>query len=95
MSKRETIEQTNLAFEFMDKFEDIVYDTAVQGNTPNLMCAHAFCGADHMLFGTDSPMVGVSLLRDTIRSVHAMNIPESDKNKIFKENARQLLKLSL
>ena len=70
------------------------YDTAVQGNTPNLMCAYAFCGADHMLFGTDSPMVGLSLLEDTIRSVHAMNIPEADKNKIFKENARQLLKLS-
>lgn len=55
------------------------YYTAVQGNTPNLMCAYAFCGADHMLFGTDSPMVGASLLTDTVRSVHTMNISEADK----------------
>jgi predicted TIM-barrel fold metal-dependent hydrolase len=85
----------NLSKPITHYLRSFYYDTAVQGNTPNLMCAHAFCGADHMLFGTDSPMVGVSLLKDTIRSVHAMNIPEADKNKIFMENAEKLLKLSL
>ena len=30
-------------------------DTAIQGNTPALMCAYEFFGADHMVFATDTP----------------------------------------
>lgn len=58
------------------------------------MCAFDFCGPDHMLFGTDSPMIGENLIRDTINSVHEMNIDEADKDKIFTENAKRILKLS-
>jgi len=68
-------------------------DTAVQGNVPNLMCDYGFCGAGHMLFGTDFPMATPELVLETIRSVNAMSIPEIDKKKIFSENARKLLKL--
>jgi aminocarboxymuconate-semialdehyde decarboxylase len=47
-------------------------DTAASGSTPALMCAYAFCGAEHMLFGTDMPydnQVGYRSVRDTIRSI--------------------------
>jgi len=66
-------------------------DTAVQGNTANLMCARAFFGAPHLLFGTDFPFV-----RDTsmnVRAVHAMEIPDDEKKGILEENCRRLLKL--
>jgi aminocarboxymuconate-semialdehyde decarboxylase len=68
-------------------------DTAVQGNVPNLMCAYAFCGADHMLLGTDFPMVPPDLVKETIRSINEMTITDSEKRKIFEENARRILKL--
>jgi len=71
-------------------------DTAVYGHTPTLMCAHAFCGAEHMLFATDMPFdsqAGYRLVRETIRSVEEMDIPDSEKKMIFEENARDLLRL--
>ena len=68
-------------------------DTAVQGNIPNLMCAYAFSGADHMLLGTDFPMVPPDLVKETIRSINEMKITDSEKRKIFEENARRILKL--
>jgi predicted TIM-barrel fold metal-dependent hydrolase len=71
-------------------------DTAVYGHTPTLMCAHAFCGAEHMLFATDMPFdsqAGYRLVRETIRSIEEMDIPDSEKRMIFEENARDLLRL--
>jgi uncharacterized protein len=68
-------------------------DTAVQGNTANLMCAYAFCGAEHMLFGTDFPMAGPDLVRETIRSIQEMSVTEMEKQQIFEGNARKLLKI--
>jgi uncharacterized protein len=68
-------------------------DTAVQGNTANLMCAYAFCGAEHMLFGTDFPMAEPDLVRETIRSIKEMSVTETEKQQIFEDNARKLLKI--
>lgn len=71
-------------------------DTAVCGNAPSLMCAYAFCGADHLLFATDMPFDsqgGYRAVRETIRSVEEMAISDLDKKKIFEDNARQLLRL--
>jgi predicted TIM-barrel fold metal-dependent hydrolase len=70
-------------------------DTAVQGNVPNLMCAYAFCGADHMLLGTDFPMVTSDLVKVTIRSVNEMTIPGAEKERILEENARRILRLPI
>lgn len=69
-------------------------DTAVQGNIPNLMCAYAFCGANHLLFGTDY-MGDSNMAKETIRAIEEMIIPEADKEKIFTENAKRLLYLSV
>ena len=85
----------NLTRPIIDSLRLFYYDTAVQGNVPNLMCAHALCGADHMLLGTDFPMVHADLVKATIRSVNEMPIPEWEKSKIFEENARKILKIPL
>lgn len=66
------------------------------GSTPGLMCVKSFFGADHILFGTDMPYdseVGNRKIRETIKSIEQMDIPEFDKKKIFEENARRLLRL--
>jgi predicted TIM-barrel fold metal-dependent hydrolase len=44
-----------LAMAPIDYFKKFYYDTAIYGNTSALMCGLAFCGDDHMLFGTDMP----------------------------------------
>lgn len=80
----------------LDYFGMFYNDTAVSGNTSGLMCAYSFCGAGRMLFGTDMPFdaqMGDFLIRETIRSIHEMDIPESEKQDIFEHNARRLLNL--
>jgi hypothetical protein len=43
-------------YNLLDRYYRMFYcDTAIQGNTPALMCAHAFFGPDHMVFATDTP----------------------------------------
>ncbi len=80
----------------IDYYRMFYADTAVYGNTPALMCGYAFFGADHMLFGTDMPYdteFGDMFIRQTIAAIEQMDIPDSDKKKIFEDNARKLLRL--
>ncbi|MFC1894020.1 amidohydrolase family protein [Chloroflexota bacterium] len=82
----------------VEYFRMFYADTAISGSTPGLMCGYAFFGADHLLFGTDMPydaQNGHVATRETIRSVEEMDIPESEKKKIFEDNARRLLRLPL
>lgn len=71
-------------------------DTAVWGNTSILMCGYDFFGADHVVFGTDMPFggeLGADYVRETIRSVEEMNIPDDEKREIFQDNPRRLFHL--
>ena len=74
-------------------------DTAVYGNSSALMCGYAYFGADHLLFGTDMPLGGGESVGgyrctfETIRSIEEMNISEEEKDKIFEDNAKRLLRL--
>ncbi len=72
-------------------------DTAIHGNTPALMCAYNFCGADHIVFGADMPLgdnyFGFRAYRQTINAIEAMDITEGEKKKIFGDNARALLRI--
>ncbi len=82
----------------LDYYRSFYGDTAVSGSTPALMCGYAFFGADHMLFGTDMPYDGRHgdrFTRQTILSIKQMDIPDSDKRKIFETNARQLMRLPI
>ena len=69
-------------------------DTAVDGNTHALDCGHAFFGADHIVFATDMPFgreQGEYSINGAIQSVREMAINESDRRKIFEDNAKSLL----
>ncbi|MEE9418129.1 MAG: amidohydrolase family protein [Desulfatiglandaceae bacterium] len=80
----------------MDYFRMFYGDTAIHGYTPGLMCGYAFFGAAHILFATDMPhdsQGGDRYIRDTIAGVERMEIPQSEREKILEENARQMLRL--
>jgi aminocarboxymuconate-semialdehyde decarboxylase len=72
-------------------------DTAIHGNTPALMCAYAFCGADHLIFGADMPLgdyyFGFRSYRQTIHAIEAMNITPEEKKKIFVDNILGILRI--
>ncbi len=74
-------------------------DTAIHGNTPALMLAYNFWGADHLLFGADMPLgdyyYGFRSYRQTIDAIEAMNISDAEKKKIFSENALRMLRIPL
>ncbi len=67
-------------------------DTAVGGSTANLMCAHAFFGADHLVFATDFPF-GFKNFKEKLSCIGEMDIPESEKGRILEGNAREILGL--
>ena len=76
----------------VEEFRKFYGDTAVYGSTPALMCAYNFFGADHLLFGTDAPLgPHYGLTMQTIDSIHRMEIPQVEKDKIFSQNAVRLL----
>jgi len=68
-------------------------DTAVQGNTANLMCAYAFFGSKHLVFATDFPFGGPEGVSTVLRSIGEMDIPQSEKEEILEENAGRMFKL--
>ena len=78
----------------VEYFRMFYADTALNGNTPGLMCAYAFFGEDHLLFGSDMPYdVENGAVRATIEGIEGMAIPEASKGKIFEGNAKNLLRL--
>ncbi len=72
-------------------------DTALDGNSNHSMeCGLEFFGEDHVLFGTDMPYDvenGHVSIRETIRGIERMGLPEATKQKIYEGNARRLLHL--
>jgi predicted TIM-barrel fold metal-dependent hydrolase len=81
----------------LDSYRLFYCDTAIQGNTPALMCARAFFGEDHMVFATDTPYdneLGARVYRETIAGVDAMPIDEVSRAKIYEGNARRLFRLT-
>jgi len=74
-------------------------DTAIHGNTPALMLAYHFWGADHIMFGADMPLgdyyFGNRSYRQTINAIEAMDITDDEKNKIFVDNAVNLLRITV
>jgi predicted TIM-barrel fold metal-dependent hydrolase len=83
----------------VDYYKMFYNDTAIHGNTPALMLAYHFWGAEHIVFGADMPLgdhyFGFRSYRQTINAIEAMDIPEAEKRKIFSENAVRLLRLPI
>jgi predicted TIM-barrel fold metal-dependent hydrolase len=96
MRNHEKRELTKAPVEYFKRF---YADTAIYGNTPALMCAHAFFGADHLVFGIDMPLgdstLGYRNYRQTINAIDAMSITDEDKKKIFEDNARKIMRLPI
>lgn len=73
-------------------------DTAIHGNTPALMLAYNFWGADHIIFAADMPLgdpaFGRRSYAQTIGAIEAMDISEAEKQLIFGGNIRRLLRLA-
>lgn len=85
----------NLSKRPVDYFRMFYCDTAY-GSVPGLMCVCSFFGTSHVLYGTDMPFdseMGNKKIRETTKTIEQLNIPASDKRKIFEENARRLLHL--
>ena len=81
----------------IDYYKMFYNDTAIYGNMPALMCAHAFFGADHLLFGIDMPLgdmeFGMRNYRQTISAIEEMDISDEDRKKIYGDNAKMLYRL--
>jgi predicted TIM-barrel fold metal-dependent hydrolase len=81
---------------WVEHFRKFYNDTAVGGSTPALMCGYSYFGSEHLVFGSDAPLGPNSgLTLETIESIQRMEIPETDKEKIFIHNAVKLLKIAL
>jgi uncharacterized protein len=83
----------------LDYYKMFYCDTAIHGNTPALMLAYHFWGAEHMVFGADMPLgdhyFGQRSYRQTINAIEAMEITDAEKACIFADNARRLLHLNI
>jgi aminocarboxymuconate-semialdehyde decarboxylase len=82
----------------IEYFRKFYNDTAILGNPSALMCAYDFFGAERILFGTDMPFdptLGDYGIGRTIKAIEQMDIPDSDKKKIFEDNARDLMRLPI
>jgi predicted TIM-barrel fold metal-dependent hydrolase len=83
----------------IDYYKMFYADTALYGNSSALMCARAFFGTGHLLFGADMPLgdsqVGHRNYRQTINAIETMDIREDEKTCLFEDNARKLMRLPI
>jgi aminocarboxymuconate-semialdehyde decarboxylase len=59
---------------------------------PAARCAFDTVGADHFIFGTDSPPLFV-LKKEGVDLINKIGLTPEEKNKVYYENAKKLLKL--
>lgn len=75
---------------------NIYGDTAVDGTAGAFSCGYAFFGSDRMMYGSDYPFgaeAGEDFIRENLAGVKAMYIPQQEKEKILRGNAKKLLKI--
>ena len=80
----------------LDCFKDFYADTALCGGRIGTECGLEFYGAAHVLFASDAPFGaegGASYIRETMKVIASLDIPQADKEKICFRNAQALFKL--
>lgn len=80
----------------IDYFKRFYGDTVLGGSTAALRCGLDFFGPGHVVFGTDfpyGPERGDYFLRETIRSVDEVDLPQLDREGIYCGNALKLMGL--
>ena len=70
----------------------MMYLESTSYTVPGARCAFETVGPDHFIFGTDSPPLFV-LKKEGVELIEKMGLSPTDKNKVYYENARKLLKL--
>jgi predicted TIM-barrel fold metal-dependent hydrolase len=76
-----------------DYFKMFWADTAVFGSRPATECGLKFFGPDQVVFASDAPFdpEGGSLyIRETLKVIDGLEIPETDRHKIYQGNAERL-----
>ena len=89
---RDTI-MAGLHGDSLDYFRRFYADTAMFGATHAVRCAVEFFGTSHVLFGTDMPLGGPTVIADTIADIEALGLPDADTAAIFAGNARRVLRI--
>jgi uncharacterized protein len=80
----------------IEYFRMFYADTVLGGSASALRCGLDFFGADKVVFASDCPFDpegGPMFIREGIRSVEDLRLPEADKRKIYFGNATKLLKM--
>jgi uncharacterized protein len=85
---------SGLTAEPLDYFRRFYTDSALFGAPHAVRCAVEFFGPRHVLFGTDMPLGGPSVIADTIADIEALGLPEADVADIFAGNARRILRIA-
>lgn len=100
-ARTSSVDYTHLPHELgrphLDLFRSFYVDTATFGALGPLECAYGFYGPNHMVFASDAPFdpeKGPMYVRETIRCIEAMDVPESDKAKLFHGNIERLTGLN-
>ena len=78
----------------IEYFKMFYGDTVLGGSSSALRCGLDFFGADKVVFASDCPFdpeEGPMFIREGIRSIEALQLPEGDKRKIYFGNAIGLL----
>jgi aminocarboxymuconate-semialdehyde decarboxylase len=84
---------SGLAADPMEYFHRFYADTAMFGAAHAVRCAVGFFGTGQVLFGTDMPLGGPSVIADTIADIEALGLPDADAEAIFAGNARRVLRI--
>jgi predicted TIM-barrel fold metal-dependent hydrolase len=71
-------------------------DTAIGGSRSAIVCGLDFYGPEKVVFATDCPFDpegGPMFIRETIKAIDSIDMPETDRKKIYSGNALRLLKM--
>lgn len=80
-----------------DYFKDFYADTAVFGSRAATLCGLDFYGSERVLFASDSPFDperGPGYIRDTIKVLESIDMPNDKREAISFRNAQKLFKLA-
>jgi aminocarboxymuconate-semialdehyde decarboxylase len=81
----------------IDYFKMFYGDTVLGGSASALRCGLDFFGPQHVVFASDCPFDpegGPMFIREGMRSVEDLNLPQDVKDMIYFRNAQRLLKLT-
>ena len=80
-----------------DYFKMFWADTAVFGSRPATVCGLEFFGTDQVVFASDAPFDpegGALYIRETLKVIDSLDIPEADRQRIYQRNAERLFNRS-